>query len=239
MTPLLFFLLPAANAETVREAFPPPGGAERLPADAFGTWLGHLPLRPVGTTALTWDGRGVRGHPGRVVDLPLVPGDLQQCADSALRLRAEWQRELGQTPSFHATSGDPMPWVRYAAGERGVARGNDLQWVPGGDGTWEGWLVNLFTYAGSASLHSHDTVPAAEPRAGHVVVQPGFPGHVVVLLDVARTADGRLWVLVGEGFMPAMDFHVEQGPYHGWWPWKDGVDLPHWDLTGRGARAFR
>ena len=95
---------PAAT-ETVREAYPPPSGATRVPADAFGTWLQQRLIYPEERPIRTYRG-DVVGHRGRVVDLHLVAGDLQQCADSAMRLRAEWLRSTDQPILFHATSGD-------------------------------------------------------------------------------------------------------------------------------------
>ena len=175
-------------------------------------------------------------HRARVVDMPLVPGDLQQCADSAIRLRAEWLRETGGALSFHATSGDPMPYARFQAGERPIDRGGRVAWVQGGDGSFEGWLAAVFMYAGTRSL-GLDTVAADSPRAGDLVVVPGGPGHAVVLLDVARGGEALL-VLVGEGYMPAQDFHVELGPVEGWWPWEGGVRLPHWEMPAEGLRRW-
>ena len=74
--------------------------------------------------------------------------------------------------------------------------------MSGGDRTWEGYLRQLFNYAGTASLEAHDTVEAQTPRAGDVLVQGGFPGHAVVILDVAVQGE-ETRVLLGEGFMPA------------------------------------
>lgn len=223
---------------TVHDAFPPPSGFHRAPTDAFGEWLGALPLRPEGTPVRTHDGREV-GHRARVVDLPLVPGDLQQCADSAIRLRAEWLRAQGAPVSFHATSGDEMPWARWEAGERPFAVGNALYWRPSLSApVFEEYLGAVFTWAGTRSLAAYDTVPADVPRAGDVLVSPGSPGHAVLLLDVATDGE-RTVVLVGEGFMPAQDFHVELGPVEGWWPYADGVALDHWTLPADTLRRWR
>jgi hypothetical protein len=181
-----------AFAETVRDAFPPPSGAHRVPADAFGEHVRSLPLLPPGEPVLTWDGREVAMRAARVVDLPLPARDLQQCADSVLRVRAEWERARGQSPAFHYTSGTLSRWSDWR-------------------GTWESWLLDLYTYAGTRSLPL-DTVADDTPDPGDVLVTPGSPGHAVMLLDVAT--DGQdTWVLVGQGFMPAMRFHVA-GP--GW-----------------------
>ncbi len=229
----LLALLLSAHAETLGAAFPPPTGATRVSTDAFGASLRDLPLRPPDAPVRTHDGRVV-GHHARVVSLPMVPGDLQQCADSAIRLRAEWLRRTGASPSFYATSGDPLPWARFAAGERPYADGNHIRWAAADPAhqTWERWLSAVFQWAGTRSLFAYETAPADTPRAGDLLVEPGSPGHAVVLLDVA-TAGDRTWVLVGEGFMPAQDFHVELGPRSGWWPWTEaGLDLPHWRPLG-------
>lgn len=225
------------EARTVADAFPVPEGYERVPTDAWGDWLRALPVRAADVPVRTYAG-DVVGHAARVIDLPVVPGDLQQCADSLYRLRAEWERARGGSPTFHATSGDPVPWARYAAGEEPYEADNRLRWRRGGTGDWDDWLVKLFTWAGTRSLAAYDTEPAADVRGGRLVVRPGSPGHAIVLLDVVRRGD-ELRVLVGEGYMPAQDFHVELGPADGWWVWRDGVALAHWDMPASGLRAFR
>lgn len=220
---------PATDGAGVRldVAFPPPAGAVRVPGeDGFGAWLAARTLDRADAPIRTHDGRVVH-HDGRRVELSLVPGDLQQCADSLLRLRATWLRQIGRPVVFHATSGDPLPWARYREGERPWVDGGRIRWRPGGDGTFPGYLRHLFVWAGTASLAAHDTVPDTEPHPGDVLVDPGFPGHAVMLLDVARRGE-ETFVLVGEGFMPAQDFHVERGPHAGWWRWGPGIDLPAW-----------
>ncbi|MBW1877683.1 MAG: hypothetical protein JRJ84_04900 [Deltaproteobacteria bacterium] len=227
---------PANGPVAVAEAFPPPAGAVRTPPDGFGAWLGTLELAPADEPVRTHNG-AVVAHHARVVRLPLVPGDLQQCADSAIRLRAEWLRIQGDEVSFHATSGDPMPWSRWEGGERPYESDNRLHWRPGTKGGWEAYLAAVFTWAGTRSLVL-DTVEADTPRPGDLLVDPGSPGHAVVLLDVAER-DDELLLLVGEGFMPAQSFHVELGPVDGWWLWDDGLALPHWSFEASQLRRWR
>ena len=233
---LLTALLALAAPPTVHQGFPPPYGATRVDGGGFGTYLGGLRLAPRDQPVRTHDGRVVHHH-ARVVELPLVRGDLQQCADTAIRLRAEWLRDAGQPVMFHATSGDPIPWDRVQGGETPYAVGNGLAWKAGG-GDWDSYLRKVFMWAGSESLQAHDTVPATTPQPGDLLVQGGFPGHVVVLLDVATRGDDT-WVLLGEGFMPAQDFHVELGPHGGWWRWSSAMDLPSWSFPEGSLRRFR
>lgn len=206
----------AAFAETIEEAFPPPAGAQRAEADAFGRWLRALPLDPLGTPVRSHAGEVITMPAARVVDLELVPGDLQQCADSILRLRASWLRSVGTEPAFHYTSGYLSRWSDWAAGARPRVSGNQVSLRRGAaaadasEASFSRWLADLFTYAGTRSLPL-DTRADAVPDPGDVLVAPGSPGHAVILLDVA-VAGERRWVLAGQGYMPAMDFHVVAGP---------------------------
>ena len=150
---LLLSLLASAPATTIAEAYPPPAGAQGVEADAFGRYLQALDLHPADRPIRTHAGRVV-AHDGRAVVLPLVPGDLQQCADSILRLRAEFLRGRGVQPTFHATSGDPIPWARYAGGERARAVDDRLRWSAAAPADWETWLAAVSTWAGTASLEA-------------------------------------------------------------------------------------
>ena len=65
-----------------------------------------------------------------VIALDLGNQDLQQCADTILRLRAEYLWRLGRTHpdalraiAFRFTSGDRSSWLRWADGYRPVIRG--------------------------------------------------------------------------------------------------------------------
>lgn len=227
----------SAAGVTVSQAFPPPEGATRVATDAFGASLLELPLREASEPVRTYDGRST-GHHARVIDMPLVPGDLQQCADSILRVRAEWLRDQGEEVSFYATSGDPLPWSRWQAGERPYAPGNKVLWKPGTKGGWDEYLAAVFNWAGTVSLQSYETVAVDAPRAGDILVEGGFPGHAVLLLDVATRGE-ETFVLVGEGFMPAQSFHVELGPHQGWWRMDGGLALPVWSFEASHLRRWK
>jgi hypothetical protein len=183
----------------------------------------------VGREVLSYTGEIVPIGAARVVDMPVGTRDLQQCADSALRLRATWQRATGGSPAFHYTSGYVSAWKAWAAGTRPKVSGSKVSAVAGAaapstsDAAFEAWMVDLFTYAGTRSLPL-DTVAVTTVMPGDIVVAPGSPGHAVVVLDVA-TDGARTWVLVGQGYMPAMDFHVVDGPAAGWFP-VEGDILP-------------
>jgi hypothetical protein len=219
----------AATPVALEDRFPAPQGTRRIPlaAGGFSAWLRRLPLHR--------DRRTVRAHDGRPLVRPAVavstlevgPRDLQQCADSAIRLHAEFLWSIGRAheAAYHFTSGDRSRYADWLKGERFRVRGATVQRrrvrpARSGRAVWRAWLSHTFMYAGSASLR-HDT-DAVAPRAplapGDVFVAPGFPGHVVMILDIVESAGGARLALVGQGFMPAEDFHVVGAPWA-----RDGV----------------
>jgi hypothetical protein len=77
-----------------------------------------------------------------------------------------------------------------------------------------------------------------------MLLRPGSPGHVVMILDVAQGPGGDVLALVGEGSMPAQELHVLPGPIEGaWFRFPAGeeavVDVPGWgELSRSSLRRF-
>jgi hypothetical protein len=184
-------------------------------------------------------------HPNlaAVVALDVGDGDVQQCADSVIRLHAEWLFAQGRRDgSYRAASGAAMPFARWARGERMVPDGLGFTWATSarpdaGHASYRRWLSAVFAYANTGSL-ARDTEPVAagDLQPGDFVVQPGAPGHAVLVLDLARAPDGRRALLLGQGYMPAQSFHVlRPGPRPGgegaWFVVEPGalaLDTPFW-----------
>ena len=240
------------------DAFSPPPGFRRvdLEADAFGTWLRGLPLRADRTTVLSFRGEPLRSPSAAVVAMDVGSKNLQQCADSAIRLHAEWLWAIRRTDdlAYHFTSGDEVHYPSWVLGERISVDGAQVRRGEGpsrrDDHTsFRAWLDLVFMYAGTRSL-ARDSVPV-EPREiapGDFFVAPGSPGHAVVVLDVAKHRDGRRVALLGQGFMPAQEFHVlrSEGRHvvNGTWfllpeTADDVLRTPSWKpFAGADARRF-
>ena len=244
-------------AESLEQRIKPPSGFERAPAGAgsFGEWLRGLPLKKGRPPVHLHDGRPKRNQEAHWAVVDLDPGakDLQQCADAVIRLRAEYLFSAGRAGdvSFRFTSGDPAPFSKWADGFRPVVRGGDVTWkrssaADASHASFRRYLDTVFTYAGSASL-SQELSPAGDPRGveiGDVFIQGGFPGHAVMVVDVAvhpRTKARRF--LLAQSYMPAQDVHVLRNPADDDSPWYgvefgDTLVTPEWTFRRTDLRRF-
>lgn len=228
----------AAGAETLEARFAAPPGAARVPVadNSFGAFLRRLPLLPRGAAVHLYDGREKARQDvhAAVVDLDVGARDLQQCADAVMRLWAEYRYARGASITFHPEPGRP----RALAFD---ARTHDRR-------AFTRWLARLFAEAGSASLQAELRRVDGEVQPGDVLVQGGYPGHALLVLDVAAASDGRRWLLLGQSYMPAQQFHVLRNlssPSES--PWYDaaalatagGLRTPEWrPFFARDVRRF-
>ncbi|MDX9721221.1 MAG: DUF4846 domain-containing protein [Myxococcota bacterium] len=203
---------------SLSERFDVPEGFTRvaLKDGSFGAWLRELPLLE-GTQVWSYDGRVLDAPSAAVVALDVGSRDLQQCADSILRLRAEYLWAAGRQDeiAFHFTSGDRSAWSDWSEGERfriGDGRVERTRSATRSTSreNFKKYLWHLFTYASTRSM-SKDAQLVEEAElleVGDFFVQGGSPGHAVLILDIAESADGRRVALLGQGYMPAQSFHV-------------------------------
>jgi hypothetical protein len=236
-------------AGSLERRIPPPAGFARVKADGFPAWLRGLPLKPGRPQVLLHDGRPKRNQEAHVAVVDLDTCSVQQCADSVIRLRAEYLWEKRQPIAFEFTSGDLCEWSRWADGWRPVVSGSRVAWRKGASGArdyaeFRKYLRTVFTYAGTISLERETEGASGAVEPGDMFIRGGSPGHVVLVLDVAER-DGRRVFLLGQGFMPAQDFHVLKNPSDGklspWYAADFGEELktPEWTFQRGDRRRFR
>ena len=230
--------------DRLEQRFRVPSGFVRVPlaAGSFGAWLRGLPLERPGTPVVSHRGEIILPPHHRnlaaVVAIDVGAQDLQQCADSVIRLHAEWTWSRGRRDqSYRAASGAEMPFARWAAGERVTVSGpagSKLTWAPAARAdsshrAFRAYLDSVFGWANTVAL-ARDTTPTAlaDLQPGDFVVQPGGPGHAVLVLDLAIDPDGHRVVLLGQGFMPAQSFQVLHPGKQDAWSTPGGVGDDAW-----------
>ncbi|HYU32178.1 MAG TPA: DUF4846 domain-containing protein [Thermoanaerobaculia bacterium] len=241
---------------TLTERIAPPSGFRRAPAPpgSFAAWLRGLPLHPGRPPVRLFDGRlkGNQEAHYAVVLLDVGTHDLQQCADAVIRLRAEFLRDRGCDGdiAFRFTSGDRAAWTDWRKGLRPRIAGSRVTWRPAAAAdasyaSFRSYLETVFTYAGSSSL-SRELERVEDPAhlaAGDVFIHGGFPGHAVLVADVADDGRGHRVFLLLQSYMPAQEVHVLRNPADPASPWypvrSSGVlETPEWTFRYEDLRRF-
>lgn len=225
---------------TLQTRILPPQGYSRVPAEegSLTEFLREYALKEDGSPVLLYDGseKGNQTAHQAVLALPIEAADLQQCADSVMRIYAEYFYQAGQPEkiAFHFTNGFLAEYVRWRDGERIKVDGNRVWWVQGAgrDDSYEAFVKYLrmvFCYAGTLSMKTEsEEIDRDEMGVGDVFLKGGSPGHVVMVIDVCENEAGQRAFLLGQGYMPAQEFHMLRNPLHeeDCWYYEEEVAYP-------------
>ncbi|WGQ11566.1 DUF4846 domain-containing protein [Pedobacter gandavensis] len=220
---ILTFLLIPVFAQQVRN-IPGPANFKRLKSESgsFSYWLQHLKLKKDPTVYL-YNGQKKRNQQAQyaVIEISIGTKDLQQCADAAIRLYAEWQYSKKQYSNimFLATDGTPMDYASWRKGYRFTLQEKKLKKVKSRGISeqridFEDYLQTVFTYAGTLSL-SKQLKRVTSPDdilPGDVFLQGGSPGHAVIVMDLAINTAGERRFLLAQSYMPAQNIHILKNP---------------------------
>ena len=180
---------------------PAPGGYTRVQYEeqSYSHWISHLSLKPE-KRILTYQGDELHNPfyaVWAVLDRPLLfDQDLEQCADYAMRLWADYHKETGTLYDLYLFD---------YSGNRQYFRPADI--------SYELFLRRAFNYSNSHSLKQGCiTVTPDNLRPGDLIVQneSGGIGHVSVIMNICASPQGDSLYLIGYSFMPAQEFHIEQ-----------------------------
>jgi Domain of unknown function (4846) len=77
-----------------------------------------------------------------------------------------------------------------------------------------------------------------------VFIRGGFPGHAVLVVDVAENASGKRIFLLAQSYMPAQDIHILRNPNARIDPWYHAVDrgnlvTPEWTFQYTDLKRIR
>ena len=106
------------------------------------------------------------------------------------------------------------------------------------------YLDKTMEFAGTASLSLE--LPRITPdqlKIGDAIIEGGFPGHAVLILDMVENEKGERLMILGQSYIPAQDFHVLKNPQNDNTPWfrvnfGDNLVTPEWTFQRSHCRTF-
>lgn len=237
------------SGKTVQERIIVPDGFERVTVQegSFGEYLRSLQLKPHGTNVLYYNGdvKPRKVHEA-VLDIDVGKRDLQQCADSIIRLRAEYlyERGLYEKIHFNFTNGFNADFSTWMNGNGIKIVGNDVSWVRNTANSkdyasFRKYLDLVFAYAGTLSLSLEmESIEVDEMQPGDVFMYGSTPGHCEIVMDMAvNKQTGEKLFILAQGYMPAQDMHIVKNPSNNegnpWYSLDFGESLvtPEWTFN--------
>jgi len=206
---------------------PLPAGYIRINYDAgtFAAWLRKVSLKK-DKTVYTYEGSQKYNQTAQfaVLDVSVGKQNLQQCADAVMRLRAEYFYDMKSFNKIRFTDNDGTSYNFQSPFTRTH---------------FDNFLQQVFGMCGSASLQKqlkqHVEMKDIEP--GDVLIRGGFPGHAVIVMDVAFNNAGKKIYMLAQSYMPAQDIHVLVNPVNKllspWYEVNDETKIktPEYDFT--------
>jgi hypothetical protein len=217
----------------VADIAPPPGYKRmNLAKTSFGEWLKNITLKKDKHVYL-YNGALKRNQGAQfaVLDITVGNKDLQQCADALMRLRAEYL----------------FSQKRYSEIDFRDNSNRSYKWTGGPDKTGlDKYLEKVFSMCGSASLEKQ-LKPVASPadmQPGDVFIRGGFPGHAMIVIDVAKNEKGQKVFMLAQSYMPAQDIHIVRNPADSkispWYEVDDETEIftPEWTFLNNQLRRW-
>lgn len=214
------------NGNTVKTRFSAPENYEWIEEkpNSFGEFLVNFTLKKYGAQILRFDGNPIATQSlhEAIYDIDTGEKDLQQCADSVIRLYAEylWKQDRKDEIAFHFTNGDLVKWTDYRDGYRAFVMGNSVDYrkTASYDDSYQNfrnYLDLIYNYAGTISLTAETKAvnSTRNLKTGDILITPGSPGHVVFIAGSCENKNGEKLFLLSEGFTPAQSIHLLKNPF--------------------------
>ena len=223
------YILPEGSTLESRFAVPEGYIRTEYPEGSFGSFVRNYPMKPDDSPVLLWtkEPKGNQWDHAAVFNMTVEDElDVQQCADSVMRIYAEYFRATGQYDRirFHFVSGFLCDYNSYIQGNRVKVSGDDVVWVQSqsaedSDQVFNEYMKIVCAYASTLSMENESVnADLHDLQIGDIFLKGGSPGHVVMVADVCEK-DGRKAFLLAQGYMPAQEFHIIKNPLHENDPW--------------------
>jgi len=185
----------------------------------YSNWLLDLKLKKSKTVYL-YNGKLKSNQEAQygVLNIDIGKKDLIQCADAAMKLRADYlfEKHRYNELKFLTTSGEKVSFEDWLNGRRWKEKGAKLVSYNINKETsniqqeYNSFMELVFSYCGTFSLSKQlKTVNDSRTiQPGDVFIQGGFPGHAVTVMAVAKNEENEKIFLLSQGYMPAQDIHI-------------------------------
>ncbi|MBN1251645.1 MAG: DUF4846 domain-containing protein [Bacteroidales bacterium] len=213
------------DGNTLKSRIYTPNDFERtkIEQNTFAYYLRNLPLKKHGEKVKYYNGDFKENYNVyvAVVDKKIGNKNLHQCADAIMHLRADYfytQKQFNNI-HFNFTNGMNVKYSEWIKGKRIAVKGNKTHWTQSAKASntyndfWN-YMEKIFTYAGTFSL-SKELIPVKieEMQIGEVFIHGGFPGHGIIVLDMAENKKtGEKLFLLAQSYMPAQEIQILQNP---------------------------
>ena len=211
------------KGNTVVERVKIPKGFTRVnyAEGSFQSFIQNYALKNYGAEVINYDGTKYfyqSGHIG-ILDLSVPKNGLQQCADALIRLRSEylWKTNQKNKIGFEFTSGHYCSWKKYAEGFRPKVKGNKVSFhktaIPNASKTnFYKYLNLIYMYSGTLSLYNELPKIKTNFEVGDMLVNPGTPGHIIMIVDKIKNREGEVKYILAQGNTPAQSVHMLKNP---------------------------
>lgn len=220
-----------SDGKTLQERILTPEGYERTKEKegSLGDFIRNYPMKKDGKPVLLYNGeeKGNQNAHVAVFKLPIENEDLQQCADSVMRMYGEYYYQKGDYDkiSFSLGNGFEANFRKWSNGNAIGFDGTNFYWISSSQNdssypSFQKFMRMVFAYAGTMTLEEEShKISLKKIRIGDIFIKGGSPGHVVMVVDLCENADGKKAFLLAQGYMPAQEFHVLKNPLHEEDPW--------------------
>ncbi|HLF33017.1 MAG TPA: DUF4846 domain-containing protein [Cyclobacteriaceae bacterium] len=214
MIGLYILVLPLIDILTI-----PDGWSRVMPEPgSFGEYLHQLSFEITDSTYF-WDGTASIYHSVAAVHKFKGLTEIEQCADVIMRFYSDFIKSKGQVVSWHDVQGNLKTW-------------NGMDYAK--------FMRDIYNYSNTYSLYKFDSFPVKvnDAKPGDILVIPGFPGHIVLIVDVLKK-DDKIKLAVVEGFTPAVQpFLYRPGPeLH--LTWNNGISVSGYSFAGENLRRIK
>lgn len=224
MITLLISLLTIQPIKSI-QSIPTPAGFTRVQAVGFGEYLRGIKLKADKTVYL-YNGEKKVNQTAQyaVLDISIGIEDYQHSADAVISLRAEYLCKTNQRIVFYDKNNEAHEWKPPYYDRAYLSK----------------YLEGIYKTCNTASLEKQmKPKNIMDIKIGDVLIKGGFPGHVVIVVDVAINKKGEKAIMLAQSYMPSQDIHILKGQDGPWYFAREGViETPEYTFHSSQVRTW-